>query len=398
LEHPYQWFNTAAFAEKYHYDGPLGALYTAESTRFVVWAPTASHAELLLFARGQGGKPKKVHAMKQGLKGTWSVKVEGDLHGTYYLYRIKVDDHVREAVDPYARASGVNGERGMVIDLERTNPSGWHDTPRPPLAGHADALVYELHVRDLSIHKDSGIKNKGKFLGVAEAGTTGPKGTATGLDHLKELGITHLQLLPVFDFYTVDESKPEKPQYNWGYDPQHHNIPEGSYSTDPKRGEVRVRECKTMVQKLHEEGIRVVMDVVYNHTYLSAESHLNKIVPGYYYRQDPHGEFSDGSGCGNELASERSMVRRYILDSVLYWAQEYKMDGFRFDLMGLHDQTTMKQVRQVLDEVDPSILVYGEGWTGGWSPLPDHEKAIKGNLPRLIHDTLQTLNNYFRGI
>ncbi len=382
MEHRFSQFNSEHFAAKYHYDGPLGALYTQNETTFRLWAPTASSVVLALFKKGDGGKAT-LHPMEPGEQGTWSIVLAGDWHGAYYLYQVTVDELTKEAVDPYAKAVGLNGQRGMVVDLDRTNPEGWESTERPPLASAADAVIYEMHVRDFSIHKNSGILHKGKYLGMVEPGTKGPKDTATGLDHLLELGITHLQLMPTFDFFTVDESKPEKAQYNWGYDPHHHSVPEGSYATDPKKGEVRIAEFKTMVQKLHEAGIRVIMDVVYNHTYLYEASHLNHAVPGYYYRQDPYGEFADGSGCGNELASERSMVRRYILDSVLHWAREYKIDGFRFDLMGLHDLETMNDIRQALDAVDPSLLLFGEGWTGGWSPLPDGQKAIKGNTSQM---------------
>ncbi len=237
--------------------------------------------------------------------------------------------------------------------------------------------------RDLSIGEDSGITNKGKFLGLTEEGTKGPGGVSTGLDHIKEMGITHLHLLPSFDFRSIDETTLDENNFNWGYDPQHFNVPEGSYATDPYNGEVRITEFKEMVKALHENDIRVVMDVVYNHTGASSDSDFSKIVPGYYYRFNEDGTFSNGSGTGNETASERSMMRKYMVDSVVYWAKEYGIDGFRFDLMGLHDIDTMNEIRAALTEVDPSILIYGEGWTGGDSPLPDKEKARKKNMRRM---------------
>lgn len=376
-------FESEMPADHLHYDGSLGALYKPDSTTFRVWAPTARSLSLFLYESGQGGETLAVHPMERDVRGTWVVRLLGDYHGIYYNYRVTVDGATYEVVDPYAKAVGVNGKRGMVVDLARTNPEGWDTLQKPELVHFTDAIIYELHIRDLSMHMTSGIHHKGKFLGLTEHGTKGPEGVATGLDHLKELGITHLHLLPVFDFYTVDEADQETPQYNWGYDPLNYNVPEGSYATDPFDGTVRIREFKEMVKALNENGIRVVMDVVYNHTFLSAESNLNRLVPGYYYRYDPAGNFSNGSGCGNELASERSMARKLIVDSVVHWATEYKIDGFRFDLMGLHDIETMRAVRRALDAIDPTILVYGEGWTGGLSPLPDHEKAVKVHVGRI---------------
>ena len=320
--------------------------------------------------------------MTRDVHGTWVVVLPGELHGLYYNYLVTHHDTTEEAVDPYARSCGVNGERGMVVDLSRTNPPGWDTLVSPPLKHSLDSIIYELHVRDLSSHPQSGIKQKGKYLGVIEPNTVGPLGVSTGLAHLKELGVTHVHLMPVFDFATVDEEYPEL-SYNWGYDPLNYNIPEGSYSTNPRNGEVRIREFKQMVQGLKEAGLRVIMDVVYNHTYQSMDSHLNKLVPGYYYRFHPDGTFSNGSGCGNELADERSMVRKMIVDSVRYWVDEYKIDGFRFDLMGLHHIQTMKAVRRALDLINTDILIYGEGWSAGGSILPEEVRAGKGNTPKM---------------
>ena len=377
-------FSSQGFEEANHFEGELGALYTPSKTEFRVWAPTAQSVMLNLFDSGHEGEAKQTITMNKDLGfGVWSVSLDGDFDKTYYTYTVTVNGVVNEAVDPYARAVGVNGLRGMVIDLAKTNPQGWNEAPRPKDIPYTDAIIYELHVRDLSVSPDSGITNKGKFLAFTERGTKGPNGVATGVDHLVEMGITHLHLLPVFDFRSIDETKLEDNRFNWGYDPQHFNVPEGSYSTDPYNGEVRINEFKQMVQSLHAADIRVVMDVVYNHTGASADSDFSKIVPFYYYRFNENGSFSNGSGTGNETASERSMVRKHFIDSVVYWAKEYKIDGFRFDLMALHDIETMNMIRAALDEVNPNILIYGEGWTGGTSPLPDTEKALKENASKL---------------
>jgi len=315
--------------------------------------------------------------------GIWRGAVAGDCHGLYYTYGVTHDDQRFEVVDPYARAAGVNGDRGMVVDLARTNPEGWAEVERPVLAAPVDAVIYEMHVRDFSTHPQSGIKHKGKFLAFTEQDTQGPQGVKTGLGHLLDLGVTHLHLLPVFDFASVDEGEVDSPQFNWGYDPKNYNVPEGSYATDPFRGEVRIRELKAAIKALHEKGIGVIIDVVYNHTYNSWDSNLNRLVPGYYYRMNPDRSFANGSGCGNELASERPMVRKLIIDSVIYWATEYRVDGFRFDLMGLLDLETVRQIREALGRIAPGLLLYGEGWTGGPSPLPGDQAALKGNAPSL---------------
>ncbi len=376
-------FGTKAFENQYHYEGELGALYEKDQTTFRVWSPMATTIMLNLFESGDGGEATTEIPMARKDKGIWEAVVTGDQNKMYYTYAVDNKGETKEAVDPYARAVGVNGMRAMVVDLSMTNPEGWEQDKKPELKSRNKAVIYELHVRDLSISEDSGITNKGKFLGLTEEGTKGPGGVSTGLDHIKEMGITHLHLLPSFDFRSIDETKLEENNYNWGYDPQHFNVPEGSYSTDPYHGEVRIKEYKEMVQTLHENDIRVIMDVVYNHTGASSDSDFSKIVPGYYYRFNEDGTFSNGSGTGNETASERSMMRRFMVDSVVYWAKEYGIDGFRFDLMGLHDIETMKEIRTALDEIDPTILIYGEGWTGGDSPLPDKEKALKKNIWRI---------------
>ncbi len=375
-------FSSQEFYQRYHYDGELGAVYHPDGTVFRVWAPTACQVWLVIYPSGSEGSGIEI-PMAKDVQGTWTAELEGDRHGLYYNYKVQVNGIIQEAVDPYAKACGVNGLRGMVVDLARTNPPGWEKLERPPLARFADAVIYEISVRDMSSHPRSGVMYPGKYLGLAERYTRGPGGIWTGLSHLVELGVTHIQLMPCYDFATIDESHSPSKEYNWGYDPLNYNIPEGSYSTDPFRGEVRILEFKQMIKALKEAGIRVNMDVVYNHTYYTVNSNLNKLVPGYYYRQDCWGNFSNGSGCGNELATERSMVRKLIIDSVRYWAREYKIDGFRFDLMGLIDIPTINEIRMALNEIDTSIMMYGEGWTGGSSPLPDHLKSLKCNVRQL---------------
>ncbi|HMP75967.1 MAG TPA: type I pullulanase [Kiritimatiellia bacterium] len=373
-------FESAAFRRKFHYAGSdLGAVWSPSRTKFRVWAPLADEVQVVLYKAGLGGSPAGLWSLKRSAQGTWVRAVEGDWSGVYFTYRVRHGAEVHEAVDPYAKAVGANGQRAMVVNLAKTNPPGWARDRKPPFKRPTDAVIYELHVRDATIHPSAGAKHQGRFLGLAERGL--PHGA--GLDHLKELGITHLHLLPVFDYASVDETKPGKPQYNWGYDPQNYNVPEGSYATDAADGAVRIREFKQLVQALHRAGIRVVMDVVYNHTYRGGDSHFHRIVPGYYHRQDAKGAFSNGSGCGNEVASDRSMVRKMMVDSLVYWAREYHIDGFRFDLMGLHDLETMKAIRRALDRVDKSILLYGEGWTGGDSPLPFKKRAMKTNVRAL---------------
>jgi pullulanase len=377
-------FSSEAFEATYHFEGELGALYTPTKTEFRLWAPTAQAVSLNLFDSGHEGVAKQTIEMTKTLgAGVWSVSVDGDLDKTYFTYTVNVNGVENEAVDPYARAVGVNGLRGMVVDLSKTNPEGWDSHTRPNDIPYTDAIIYELHVRDLSVSPDSGLTNKGKYLAFTERGTKGPGDVATGVDHLVEMGITHLHLLPVFDFRSINETTLQNNSFNWGYDPQHFNVPEGSYSTDPYNGEVRINEFKQMVKSLHEADIRVVMDVVYNHTGASADSDFSKIAPFYYYRFNENGSFSNGSGTGNETASERSMVRKHFIDSVVYWATEYKIDGFRFDLMALHDIETMNMIRAALDEVNPNILIYGEGWTGGGTPLPENQQALKINASKL---------------
>ena len=370
-------YNTEDFENAFYYEGDdLGAVYSADSTTFKVWAPFATAIKLNLYKEGLEGEAYEVKDMTKGEKGVWSVKVDGDLNGVYYTYSVTNNDITSEVVDLYARTTGANGKRGMVIDLAKTNPENWDKDVRPVLLRATDSIIYEMHVRDFTIDESSGVKNKGKYLGLVEKGTKNSAGVSTGL--------THVQLIPVYDYSpnSVDETKLDTPQFNWGYDPYNYNAPEGSYSTDPFNGEVRVNEFKQMVQGFHSSGLRVIMDVVYNHTAESANSYMNLTVPGYYYRMNEDGSFSNGSGCGNEVASERAMVRKYIVESVKYWASEYHLDGFRFDLMALIDMETIKQVRTELDKIDPSIIILGEGWAGGGTLLNAYDQSLKKNIYR----------------
>lgn len=357
---------TPAFEEKYTYTGAdLGAVWRKEYTRFRVWAPTANAVTVNLYHSGNPDAADLLEKlpMAPGENGTWIARKEGDLHGIYYTYTVDVNGAVAEACDPYARTTGINGHRAMVLDLHSTDPEGW-DTDRPPHPSGSitDAVIYEVHVRDLSAHESAGIRNRGKFLGLTETGTTTPNGVPTGLDHIKSLGITHLHLMPVYDYGSVDERSYDPEKYNWGYDPVNFNVPEGSYSTDPHHGEVRVREMKQMVKCLHENGISVVMDVVYNHVYHTDEFCFNQIVPGYFSRANADDVYSNGSCCGNDTASERSMVSKYIVDSVKYWADEYHIDGFRFDLVGLIDTDTINAIMEAVHADHPHVIFYGEGW------------------------------------
>ena len=302
----------------------------------------------------------------------------------FYTFNVKVNGKwLGDTPGIMAKAVGVNGKRAAVIDLRSTDPEGWANDVRPLLKDYADIIVYEMHHRDFSLDSVSGIRNKGKFLALTELGTTTSQGEKTGIDHLKELGVTHVHILPSYDYASVDESKPDKAQYNWGYDPQNYNVPDGSYSTDPYKPDVRIKEFKQMVQALHKAGIRVVLDVVYNHTFNTEESNFERTVPGYFYRQTKDGKPANGSGCGNETASDRAMMRKYMVESVLYWINEYHIDGFRFDLMGIHDIETMNEIRAAVDKIDPSIFIYGEGWAASAPQLDQEELAMKANIYKM---------------
>ena len=355
-------FDTEYFKENYIYDGDdLGAYIHGDTTTFKLWAPTATSVALKLFHEGEGGEPLKVSAMTRGERGVWET-TENCGHGTYYLYEVTTAVGTQEAVDPYAKAGGINGQRGMVVDFDRTNPCGWeNDTPRADIRSYSDATIWEVHVRDFS-NMISTSKYRGKYLAFTEEGLKNEDGQPVGIDYLKKLGVSHVHLLPVYDYASVDEHNCSN--FNWGYDPQNYNIPEGSYSTDPYHGEVRITEYKQMVQALHNAGIGVVMDMVYNHTY-DANSNLNKTVPYYYYRYTGDGKNTNASGCGNDTASERAMFSKYMVDSCAMWVKEYHLDGLRFDLMGLHDVETMQKVERVTHTINPHAIIYGEGWDMG---------------------------------
>ncbi len=364
----------------------LGLTYTNTASQFRIWSPPAEAVQLIFYKEGDGGTAYKTIDLKKGQGGTWFVKSTGNLKGTFYTFRVKISGKWNNEVpDPYAKTVGINGKRAMVIDLKETNPTGWVNEKSPAFSKEnksTDAVIYELHVRDASIDDNSGIQRKGKFLGLAEEGTKSANGLSTGLAHLKELGVTHIHLLPFYDYNSNDESKTE-PQYNWGYDPLNYNVPEGSYSSNPYDGITRIKELKQMIGAFHKNGLRVIMDVVYNHTALTEQSNFNQLVPGYYYRHKKDGSFSDATACGNETASEMPMMRKFILESVLYWAKEYHVDGFRFDLMGVHDTKTMNLISDELHKIRPDIVLYGEGWTAGESPLPDSLRALKKNAHKL---------------
>ena len=386
---PAQWktlFENVPFHRENYYTGPLGPDYTPGGTCLRLWAPTAEAVTVTLYHKGDGGAVLGTEPLVRGAHGVWSIWLPGEQHGRYYTFAVTADGITRETGDPYARAAGVNGVRSMIVDLARTAPSGWERDVRPTIPP-AQRAVWEVSVRDFSQDAASGVRPawRGKYMAFTQQGTTlhGDGIHPTCLNYLKRLGVKYVQLMPIFDFGSVDEAKPLLRQYNWGYDPTNFNVPEGSYSTDPTRGEVRIRECREMIAALHAAGIGVVMDVVYNHTYRT-ENPLNSTVPYYFFRQDPDGSFSNGSGCGNEFASERPMARRYLIDSILYWAKEYHIDGFRFDLMGLYDAESINAVRAALDALPGGrdILLYGEPWQGGASQLHRYE-ANKENLAML---------------
>ena len=375
------------FDNYFSYDGELGALYEKEGTLLRVWTPTAKSVEVWIYADDSFKGPSTKIEMVQKPKGIFEAYLPGDQHGTIYVYKILfLNNRESISVDPYARATTVNGMKSVIADLNRTNPDGWGE--RLPAFGlPEEAIIYELHIRDFSISETSGIVNKGKFLGLTEKNTQNASGRKTGLDYLIDLGITHIQILPMFDYATVDEANLTEPQYNWGYDPLNYNVPEGSYSTDPFDPFNRIFELKQMIRTLHDNGLRVIMDVVYNHVYDPKDQALERTVPGYFYRYNADGSLANGTGVGNDTASERHMMRKYIIDSVKYWAKEYHLDGFRFDLMGIHDSVTMNAIREALDKIDPPIIIIGEGWEMS-TPLPEDLKASQRNaqaMPRIAH-------------
>ena len=355
-------------------------VYSPSKTTFSLWSPAADSVCLRLYDEGVGGEAQEAIPMRRSKDGTWTCSVRGDLKGKFYTFQV---NDMEETPGIFAKAVGVNGKRAAVIDLTGTNPEGWEEDSRPDFDGAKDAIVYEMHYRDYSIHPTSGVAHKGKFLALTEEGTQAEDGSTTGIDHLKELGITHVQILPSYDYGSIDETRLEDNKYNWGYDPLNYNVPEGGYSTNPYEPACRIREMKQMIQALHKAGIRVVMDVVYNHTFDVAHSNFHNTCPGYFYRYNADGSLGNASGCGNETASERPMMRKFIVESCRYWLTEYHIDGFRFDLMGIHDIETMREVRAMMDEIDPSLLLYGEGWAAGAPLLPQDELAMKKNILKI---------------
>ncbi len=379
-----------------YYAGPLGVEFSEDKTIFRTWSPTATGVYLRVYADGKGQNLIETLPMERHWTGCWQVEILRNLEGCFYTY-VYEHDHTKyfEASDLYAKSCGVNGNRSAIIDMQKATPYGFDDVPRPKIESPCDAVIYECHIRDFSIDESGGVKleYRGKFLGMAQDGLI-ENGVTVGLAHLKELGITHVQLLPIYDFVSVDEDKPYNNEYNWGYDPKNYNCPEGSYSTDAENPVSRVYELKTLVMELHKNGIGVIMDVVYNHTYYTEKSDFQLTVPYYYHRLKEDNTFSNGSGVGNEIASEHKMVRRYIVDSILFWANEYKLDGFRFDLMAVLDTETVNLIRDELSKLDPYVMMYGEGWSGGECAIPDGERCVKWNIGAF--DRMGVFNDNFR--
>ncbi len=370
-----------SYIDKYYsYDGELGVILSEGKTEFKTWAPEAEKVTLLVYSDGHESEPDAEYQMRMGDRGVWSVTVDADISGYYYTYRFVYDGVSDEAVDIYATATGCNGERGYICSPEGISPDGWEYDGYVTLESYTDAVLYEAHIRDLTVDESSGVsdKNRGKLLGLTES-SRNKYGQPTGLDYIADLGVTHIHLLPAFDYDEVNEANPV--QYNWGYNPKNYNVPEGSYSSDPFNPEARIMEFKQMVKAIHQKGMGVVMDVVYNHTYSGDDSWFEIAYPHYYHRMRS-GSYSNGSGCGNEMASEHYMCRKYIIDSVLYWAREYHIDGFRFDLMALLDIVTMNELYEKLKEINPNVIIYGEGWIGGDSTLNPYDACFNSNAER----------------
>lgn len=384
--------------------GPVTEMtYSATATRLSLWSPVAEEVRVNLYNSDLGGKPVEVVPLKRGNDGTWSVRLKGDRKGIFYTFQVKTNGKwLEETPGIFAKTVGTNGQRAMIMSLSDTNPEGWDKDKSPAMNGITDVVLYEMHHRDFSVDASSGIKNKGKFLALTEKGTQNPKGYSTGIDHLRELGVTHVHLLPSYDFGSIDErtgksigggGRDQVTYYNWGYDPVNYNCPEGSYSTNPSDPAARIKEFKEMVMAMHKAGLRVVMDVVYNHVFDLAQSNFQRVVPDYFFRWQDESKAeagksvgkipANGSGCGNETASEMPMMRKYMVESVLYWMREYHVDGFRFDLMGIHDIETMNAIREAAQAVDPNVVIYGEGWAASAPAYPEDKLAMKANTSRL---------------
>ena len=354
-------------------------VYKGGKTEFAVWSPDAEAAQLRLYADASAETAFKTVDMKLGKDGLWTATIKEDVKGAFYTFQVKKSGQwLEETAGIAAKAVGVNGWRGAVVDWDETDPEGWAEDNSPKIAP-SDIIVYEMHHRDFSIHQTSGVANKGKYLALTEEGTKNPDGLATGIDHLKEIGVTYVQLLPSTDFITVDEEHLENNQYNWGYDPFNYNAVEGSYSTDPYNPVTRIKEFKQMIQALHKAGFRVILDVVYNHTTDASKTGFERTMPGYFYRMREDGTFFDGSGCGNETASEQAMFQKYMLESLEWWMKEYHIDGFRFDLMAIHDIETMNLISERLHAIDPEVVIYGEGWAAQSPAYPAEQIALKAN-------------------
>lgn len=352
-------------------------VYTPEKTTFTFWSSIAEKMEVRLYNTYDAAE-FEVITLQEKNDDYWTATVKGDQLGKFYtVCSYQNGEWGQESPGIFAKAVSVNGQKAAIIDMQATNPEGWENDQRPAMTDPTDVVVYETHMRDFTIDATSGIANKGKFIAFTEQGTQTAEGLASGIDHLKELGITHIQILPMYDYGSIDETTLDLNKYNWGYDPVNYNVPEGGYSTNPYDPATRIREAKTMIQALHAAGIRVIMDVVYNHTYSVEGCALGRVVPQYFYRMNEDGSYANGSGCGNETASDKEMMRQFMVESVCYWAREYHIDGFRFDLMGIHDQETMRQIRAALDEIDPSIITYGEGWAASSPAYPYEQLAMK---------------------
>ncbi len=359
---------------------------SGNTANFRLWSPNATAVRLRIYKNALGGNALTTINLTPSLQGTWTTSISPIPYGQFYTFQIQYNGQwLDETPGIWAKAVGTNGYRGAIIDMSATNPTGWDTDCGPAIQHINDAVIYEMHHRDFSIHPHSGIVNKGKFIALTEDGTTNEFGEATGIDHLKELGITHVHILPSYDYNSIDETQLPSNGYNWGYDPFNYNVPDGSYSTNPANPSTRILEMKQMIKALHDAGIGVVMDVVYNHTSLNDNSNFSLTAPGYFYRHNENGTYSDASGCGNETASERPMVGDFIVNSVKYWAKEYHIDGFRFDLMAIHDIATMNRVASELKAINPNIFVYGEGWTAGNSPLPTEQRALKENVDKMTN-------------
>lgn len=352
-------------------------VYAPEKTTFTFWSSIAEKMEVRLYNTYDAAE-FEVITLQEKNDDYWTATVKGDQLGKFYtVCSYQNGEWGQESPGIFAKAVSVNGQKAAIIDMQATNPEGWENDQRPAMTDPTDVVVYETHMRDFTIDATSGIANKGKFIAFTEHGTQTAEGLASGIDHLKELGITHIQILPMYDYGSIDETTLDLNKYNWGYDPVNYNVPEGGYSTNPYDPATRIREAKTMIQALHAAGIRVIMDVVYNHTYSVEGCALGRVVPQYFYRMNEDGTYANGSGCGNETASDKEMMRQFMVESVCYWAREYHIDGFRFDLMGIHDQETMRQIRAALDEIDPTIITYGEGWAASSPAYPYEQLAMK---------------------